>query len=785
MKLKLKVIAGLLSAVFVITCLSVNNFLPDAQIYIEAAEEMKYDEFTYIIFNNEIIITGYNGKSSALDIPSEIDNYNVTSIDLGAFKGNINIESVNIPEGVKEIRHQAFNSCKNLSSVSLPESLTCINKGAFSDTVLLNNQQGIKYVDNWLVECDKDIVKAEINEYTIGIAEGAFSNCTELTSITIPDNVMYLNGGAFYECSKLKNIKLSKNITSLAMPSGSGLFERCTSLESIILPENITSIGIRIFNECENLKSVILPDAITEIPNYAFYNCCKLEEINIPKSVKSIGLYSFENCTNLKSIKLPEKLTVIGFQAFNNCTSLESVNIPDSVTSIEGAAFNLCRNLVDVSLSKSLTEISSGCFSNCTSIQEFIIPGNVVEIANGAFSGCKSLKSIKLPSSLNKIGKRVFSGCEVLEVINIPEKINVIEDGMFDGCKAIKSIELPNSLTEISERAFADCISLESIDIPEKVTYIAANSFINCMALTFVNMPGVKKVDTYAFENCSKLSNVLLNSEASLAENSFSNCPSFKFINNNEVVLVNSESGAPYFDESINDFILNNFNAANNVGFINTYIKLETKYIVSQITTDSMTDIEKAKVLHDWVCNKVTYDYEDVYALKNHVDASIFLNDSTVCDGYASGYSLLLQAAGIESYYISGKTNSGEYHAWNIVNLNDRYFHVDCCWDDSIGNSEYFVLSDKQMLESRNNWIVWKPSSLFNYSEDVTLPLCEYSIGDINTDSLIDIKDVELIQKGLVKNAEISNNDIILADTNKDGNINVLDLILLKRTIIK
>lgn len=51
------------------------------------------------------------------------------------------------------------------------------------------------------------------------------------------------------------------------------------------------------------------------------------------------------------------------------------------------------------------------------------------------------------------------------------------------------------------------------------------------------------------------------------------------------------------------------------------------------------------------------------------------MNDSTICEGYAKGYNLLLKAAGIESFYVHSNS-----HAWNIVKLGNQYFHVDTTW---------------------------------------------------------------------------------------------------------
>ena len=126
--------------------------------------------------------------------------------------------------------------------------------------------------------------------------------------------------------------------------------------------------------------------------------------------------------------------------------------------------------------------------------------------------------------------------------------------------------------------------------------------------------------------------------------------------------------------------------------------KKEQEKVVLNVTDSSMSDIQKAKALHDWLCNAVDYDDTNTKDAKNHVDYSAFLYSTTVCDGYARAYQHLMQAANIESYNIGSQT-----HAWNMIKLGNHYFHVDVTWDDPVGGSpeyidhSYFNISDSDM----------------------------------------------------------------------------------------
>ena len=104
---------------------------------------------------------------------------------------------------------------------------------------------------------------------------------------------------AFFHCTNLSSITLSNNITSI----GSSAFEDCTNLTSITIPGSVTSIGLAAFCNCTKLTSITIPDSVTTIDLEAFKNCSSLTSITIPGSVTSIGPYVFDGCTSLNDIR--------------------------------------------------------------------------------------------------------------------------------------------------------------------------------------------------------------------------------------------------------------------------------------------------------------------------------------------------------------------------------------------------------------------------------------------------------------------------------------------------
>ena len=143
------------------------------------------------------------------------------------------------------------------------------------------------------------------------IGYGAFENCTDLTSVTIPDSVKSIGKHAFYNCESLISITIPDSVTSI----GGSAFEGCSGLTSVTIPDSVTTLSSYAFYECRNLASVIIGNGITTIGSFAF-NRCGLTSLTIPDSVTNIDAWAFCGCRNLTSITIPDSVTTIGDDAF-------------------------------------------------------------------------------------------------------------------------------------------------------------------------------------------------------------------------------------------------------------------------------------------------------------------------------------------------------------------------------------------------------------------------------------------------------------------------------------
>ena len=211
------------------------------------------------------------------------------------------------------------------------------------------------------------------------IGAGAFSGCSNLTSVTIPEGVINIGGGAFSGCSGLTSVTIPEGVTSI----GDYAFRDCSGLTSISVESGNPVYDSR--NNCNALietatntliagcNNTIIPKGVTSIGNNAFLGCSGLTSVTIPEGVINIYGGAFAGCSNLSSVTIPEGVINIGAGAFVGCSNLTSVTIPEGVTSIGNYAFYDSGLATVTSLIKDPFEIDSSVFSNWdTSIGEEI-----------------------------------------------------------------------------------------------------------------------------------------------------------------------------------------------------------------------------------------------------------------------------------------------------------------------------------------------------------------------------------------------------------------------------
>ena len=228
--------------------------------------------------------------------------------------------------GFTALGERAFYNT-SLQTVILSDSLTSIGAGAFKSTALTEI-----VIPASVTEIGEGCFWSCPSLQTVAFAEGSaltriptrfVMGCPELTSVTLPDTLAWVEDFAFAECPKLPMTEyegclylamwnnpyailcdtVSEEITEVTIHPDTrhvagGAFSDCEKLTAVILPEGVVSVGSRAFRHCYALASVQLPDSLRYIADYAFYGCAGELEPTLPADLAYIGIGIFEQCRN-------------------------------------------------------------------------------------------------------------------------------------------------------------------------------------------------------------------------------------------------------------------------------------------------------------------------------------------------------------------------------------------------------------------------------------------------------------------------------------------------------
>ena len=290
---------------------------------------------------------GNNQPWKDLDVKKVVIVSGVTSIGIYAFKYCRNLENIEIPNTVKEIRTGAFSYCSSLDNVVIPNSI------------------------DW-------------------IWGDVFYYCTSLKNIALPESITGISGCAFEECNSLESIIIPSKVDSI----NGGTFRNCRKLKTVVLPEGLVEIAVQAFWGCAGLTNLTIPDSVKYIGEGAFNGCNSLKELKLPKGLNKVGKMAFNSCQYLESVEIPATVTTIEEQAFWGCERLTQIKMQKGLNTIQKSAFGRCLRLENIVLPEGLTDIEAAAFALCVGLKSITIPVSVVSIGEEVFDYCSELKTV-------------------------------------------------------------------------------------------------------------------------------------------------------------------------------------------------------------------------------------------------------------------------------------------------------------------------------------------------------------------------------------------------------
>lgn len=520
---------------------------------------------------SEICDLAFYGNT-ALETVAGLENVNLIG-DL-AFAKCSAIKSIILSPLCKRLGLSAFMECTSLHNVRYPiDDFQCkFNISAFDifgeklnpnlKVEIVGGDIPAGYFENF----DADIAVTASPE---NIGDNAFKN-SGLTRISL-DNTVFIGNSAF-SSSKLQNAIIPR-----ATHIGEFAFGKCASLKFLELPflgkdlDNPDTLEY-LFDYVEKLNLMEVKIFAGKIVVGAFKNCRSLVSVFLPKNIDIIPDKCFSGCSKLEKVYNIDSVVKIGERAFFDCSSLNYIEFP-SVQVIEDAAFVACKNMLECALSGSIRKIGKNIFNECKSISVLKLSftkeiSTLAALGNGI---SQTLKEAHIYGGI--LGEHAFENCGKLEVVEISEATKIIPAYAFSNCDNLRKFTGSDSVTDIGKYAFYNCSALtyvglfltlktigaqafansglagkydlsnvceigesafgqtniQSVKFGDKLKAIKAFTFEKCEKLESVDMAsGVKTIENHAFVCCRALSNISLNSVASIGEKSFYQCDSLK-----------------------------------------------------------------------------------------------------------------------------------------------------------------------------------------------------------------------------------------------------------------
>lgn len=612
----------------------------------------------------------------------------VTEIGAEAFRGCTGLTELILPSGVTKIGERAFAGCSALTGVIATDGVT-IGADAFEGTQISLMQSTPLSRFAYEVQADGTVMitgydNQELNEtvYVPDVIEGrpvtavgadAFRQ-SAIGTVRLPEAVVSIGDWAFAHCGRLTAVYGGSRVTSY----GESAFFYCEELSRLSINEDAALIGESAFGYCQKLYATLCMSAESDFSPESFHHsnvvALGFEVSGGEATLKKLyGGLLREHLIVPETYKgAPVTAVIADDYPYGHKGPALHLTLPSTVRVLGDYSLRACSGLVKVDFAQRsrLTEIGTGAFLYLRSLQEVVLPESVRSIGSYAFDGDESLSRLTLPDGLETLGESAFRST-VIPTINIPSAWTEIPPYAFYGM-GLTEFTIPERITVLGQAALADT-ALTTLIIPDTVLEVGSYTFSGCKNLTTAVLPEhLEELPACAFSECTALKNVDLPDGITwIGMMAFQGCTSLEYVElpPQLTYVINC-----VFDEC---------------GVRTRAVER----VVAACITEDMTEFEKALALHDWLINNADYSsYRTFFGAEG-----VLVYGEGVCQSYASAYGMLLDKVGISHYPV---VSAEMDHAWNLVQLDGEWYHVDVTWDDPVGGEErhlYFGLTDELM----------------------------------------------------------------------------------------
>ena len=538
-------------------------------------------------FNNKVL--------TEIEIPGT-----TTNIGSQTFENCTNLSLATLNNGIETIGGNCFKNCESLITISIPGTVTAIGDNSFDGCTSLSTLtfaagetdlyipyfshsplktlrigRNLKYAFGEDASPFKDKTTltrvAFTGNYVTNLYNNLFDGCTGIASISLPKTLQSINGYAFSNCSKLSEIVVPEGVTTV----GEHCFENCTSLTSVSLPTTLKVLENHLFNNCNKLESFVFQPTMETVEEHCFDQCLSLKNLRFDDGTSPITLSTvvsmfgdspleemyvgrnidytlikgkekeapFFNRSTITNVTISDKggVTYLRPYFIYGASTLPRINVPDNVLEIGKYAFAECSSLEEAVLSKNLSLIDEGLFDQDIALKSLIIPGAVNSVNQYALRGCGALKDLRFEDSANPLTAAIarsntgMCGDTHLENLYIGRNIRYEATGSngyspFYNLTSLKNVTFSNAgmVTECNDYLLAGCSAVENLSLPESLVTIGNHTFSNMTTLQYCRMfDNVESVGEYGFAGDVNLTDLIFSKKVkTLRNNLFMNCTS-------------------------------------------------------------------------------------------------------------------------------------------------------------------------------------------------------------------------------------------------------------------